>query len=85
METHAYDPPSNESESIESTKSSTVLNFSVDSILNSSSGAKKVDDESKRAIDLLKSSVADDCSRIYRPMPMRYVSNSTHYQGNNFH
>lgn len=74
-------------ETVETTKSSTTINFSVDRILNSC--VKKADAESdqksfEKAISSQKSNFTEDCSRLYRPMPMRYISNSSLYQGNKF-
>lgn len=62
---------SHSNESIETTKPSATINFSVDSILNSGTS---------NAIS--KPTINDDFSRIHRPMPMRYMPNSNIFQGN---
>lgn len=90
MEKHLSDTHSNDSHSsrpVETIKTNTVINFSVESILNGSNCTKKSDTESiepntfEKVISPQKSTVPEECSRIYRPMPMRYMSNSTFYHG----
>ncbi|XP_055326540.1 homeobox protein H2.0 [Sitodiplosis mosellana] len=86
MDKHSSDTHSNDSHSsgpMETIKSSAAINFSVESILNGSSCTKKCDIENvdqkslERGHSPQKSAIPEDCSRIYRPMPMRYVSNPT--------
>lgn len=90
MEKHLNDTHSNDSHSsgpVEMIKTNTIINFSVESILNGSSCTKKCDTESiesnsfEKVISPQKSTVPEDFSRIYRPMPMRYISNPTIYHG----
>lgn len=61
----------------------TNLKFSVESILNGTSGSKCLEEKSiEKVCALQKTSNPDDCNRIYRPMPMRYTqSNLTLYHG----
>lgn len=77
---------SNLDELAAATKSSVPLNFSVDSILGSTNAPQKCDKggfkQSIAPMALSKFSVMDDFNRIHRPMPMRYVSASSIYQGN---
>lgn len=92
MEKHFGDTHSNDSHAsgpIETIKNNTVINFSVESILNGSQNwTKKSDTEivNHKSFEKVSSpqrstAVQEDCSRIFRPMPMRYVSNSTLYHG----
>lgn len=81
MEKHSIDMRS--SDLVGSTKSSTALNFSVDSILSSTNSLKKNDTE---IVDHKTVSsqhlISGEDYRIYRPMPMRYLSNPQLLQGN---
>lgn len=88
MDKHSSDTHSNDSQSsgpVENNK--TAINFSVESILNGSNCTKKCDTENGdqkslgRGHSPQKSSIPEDCSRIFKPMPMRYVSNPTVYHG----
>ncbi|XP_031626443.1 homeobox protein H2.0-like [Contarinia nasturtii] len=87
MEKNTSDMPSKKTHSlemVEAAKSCTAINFSVDSILNSC--LKKTDAETdqksyEKAVSPQKSFFAEDYGRLYRPMPMRYISNSSLYQG----
>ena len=91
MERNSSDTHSNDSHSserpVESSKSNAAINFSVESILNGSTCARKCDpgniDQNSldRGNSSQKSPAPEDCSRIFRPMPMRYVSNPTVYHG----
>lgn len=81
MESYSHDIRSHDShsnDSTDTTKNSAAINFSVDSILNSVNVTCNKD--TSKLADA--STVADDFSRIHRPMPMRYVSNSNIFQGN---
>lgn len=89
MECHSHDLRSNDShsnDSVDATKNSAAINFSVDSILNSVNVAQICNKDTSKLTDtsiaIPKSTIADDFNRIYRPMPMRYVSGSTIFQGN---
>lgn len=84
MEKHSSDTHS--SDSIETTKSSNAINFSVDSILSTSNWMRKSDTQhvDLKSASSHKITAIDDCSRVYRPMPMRYVSNAPLFQGNAF-
>lgn len=82
MEKHSNDMQQCETHSSGQTKSSTPLNFSMDSILSSTNSAKKNENENfDRKIVTSQQSITEDC-RIYRPMPMRYLSNPPFLQGN---
>lgn len=77
--------------SIDRSKSSdssdnTALNFSVDRILKSSSSKTDTNlDDSKKInfeTNLLRNAVPDDdFGKLYRPMPVRYMPNSTPFAG----
>lgn len=83
MENYSHDIRSNDShssDSIDTIKNSSAINFSVDSILSGVNQTKTYNKDTLNAIP--KSTIADDFNRIHRPMPMRYTSNSTIFQGN---
>lgn len=85
MENNSNDKRS--SDSIETTKNSVTINFSVDSILNSPNASQTCNKDTLKLTDASaaipkSTTLADDFSRIHRPMPMRYVSNSNIFQGN---
>lgn len=82
MENYLHEIRSNDSQSndsIDTTKNSAAINFSVDSILNSANVTQTYNKETSKLTD---TSIADDFNRIHRPMPMRYVSSSNIFQGN---
>lgn len=84
MEKNSSDTHSSESiVSIETTKSNNAINFSVDSILSTSNWMKKNDTQhvDAKSTSIHKFSAIDEFSRVYRPMPMRYVSNAPLFQG----
>lgn len=86
-----HDTHSNDSHSsgpmVETIKTNAAINFSVESILNGSSCTKNCDTHHfdqksfEKVSSAQKSTVSDGCNRIYRPMPMRYMSNPTLYHG----
>lgn len=88
MEKHSSDTHSSDPivsiETIETTKSNNAINFSVDSILSTSNWMRKIDTQhvDPKSASSYKLTAIDDCSRVYRPMPMRYVSNAPFFQGN---
>lgn len=83
MENYSHDIRSNDShssDSIDTIKNSSAINFSVDSILSGVNQTQTYNKDTLNAIP--KSTIADDFNRIHRPMPMRYMSNSNFFQGN---
>lgn len=83
------------SELAATTKSNTVINFSVDSILSNSNQTKNCDSEKVEPLDAAKNlsinrcnatelANFDDLNRIYRPLPMRYLPNPNLFHGNWF-
>lgn len=89
MEYHSADIRSNDShsnDSIDTTKTSSVLNFSVDNILSNVNVAQVCNRDKLKStgtsIAIPKSTIADDFNRIHRPMPMRFMSGSNIFQGN---
>lgn len=84
MENYAHDirssNDSHSNDSIDAIKISSAINFSVDSILSGMNVTQTYNKDTSNALP--KSTTADEFSRIHRPMPMRYMSNSNIFQGN---
>lgn len=82
MEKNLNDTRLNDTSTSGETTKTAPINFSVDSIL-SNTHVRAADTDNvnrKSSVSVVKSS--DDYSRIYRPLPMRYVSNPSIFQGN---
>lgn len=94
MEKHLSDTHSNDSQSsgfAETTKSNTMINFSVESILSNENRSKKIPTENMNSksfeniLSLPKSMNCEDPNRIYRPMAMRPMPSATFFQGKKMH
>lgn len=90
MEKHSNDAHSNDSQSngfAETTKSHTMINFSVESILSTANRPKKFDTNNfnvktfENTISSPKINCDEDLNRIYRPMPMRPMPSATLFPG----